>query len=442
MTKPSRLELPPGVQLVYLAEGGANVIYRFVSVPVKPVKKDPKQPSSPARIDPIEHCGVPARFRGKLLRLRKETAADLSYKELVQYFNATVRPLFAPEELVDQELIRLPEGLIQRCNEHLRIAELNGMRPTKRHGGYLCTKERFGLIITDMTPFDDPGATLAELKPKWLIQSPSAPANAYRCRTCALREMKNAESRRLGQNEQRSFCPLDLVSERFEHVLRATALIKGCKDRSRLAHILFRNPTLQKLQSLQKARREVGLLGPPPQSREMSLDMTIRDCTMFIRVRHCRSLPSALLTNVSVRSLTTSGSHQKYVSVISTQRPAPVVKRNTGVIWSCNWSTVAGTAEKTVAKTRVNVPCNTGTFITEHEQTALISLLWRRTFLFAPAWRLVSIMTYMLCVHGLYIILVFMIDSLGFLSSRRGYNGRLSDLYITAVLMILPLLTP
>lgn len=284
MTKPSILELPPGVQLVYLAEGGANVIFRFVSSPVKPVKKDLKKALCPETIGPIENCGVPDQLRGKLLRLRKETSANLSYRELMQNFNATVRPLFAPEELVDQELIRLPEGLIHRCNEHLRIAELNGMRPKMRRGGYLCTTEPFGLIITDMTPFDEPGATLAELKPKWLIQSPSAPANANRCRTCALREMKNAEARRLGQKEHRSFCPFDLVSERFDNVVRATALIKGCKDRSRLAHILLRSPTLRKLQSLQNAQRDVGLLGPPPQSREISLDMTIRDCTLFIRV--------------------------------------------------------------------------------------------------------------------------------------------------------------
>ena len=35
MTNPSLAELPPGVQLVYLAEGGANVIYRFVVAPAK-----------------------------------------------------------------------------------------------------------------------------------------------------------------------------------------------------------------------------------------------------------------------------------------------------------------------------------------------------------------------------------------------------------------------
>lgn len=276
MANPGLLELPPGVQLVYLAEGGANVVYRFVS------SSSADKPKGMRFLLPmkqttnsIEQGSVPARLRGKLLRLRKETTTDLSYEEMAHGFNAHVRPLFKPEELVDQTLIRLPDGLIQRCNEHLRAAERTGMRPKKRHGGSLCTKEPFGLLISDMTVFDGPAATLAEFKPKWLVQSPSAPAGARRCRNCALREMKR---------EPCSFCPLDLVSGRFENVLRATAFIKGCDDRVRLARILYRNPTLLKLQSLQETYGSVGLAGPPLHSREMSLDMTIRDCTLFIRV--------------------------------------------------------------------------------------------------------------------------------------------------------------
>ncbi|KAJ5443797.1 uncharacterized protein N7458_007669 [Penicillium daleae] len=261
MTKPSLLELPPGVQLVYLAEGGANVVYRFVSAVKSPL---PAKRSQKAFVS--------------------NTAANVSYKEIMQNFNAIVRPLFRDDELVDQTLIQLPEGLIHRCNEQLRLAETNGERPKKRHGGYLSLTEPFGLLVTDMTTFDEPGSTLAELKPKWLTQSPSAPATAHRCRTCALREMKNCDARSLGQKEQRSFCPLDLVSETFEQVLRVTDFIKGCSDRVRLAHILFRNPTLQKLLSHQKAYHTVGLHGPPAQSRENSLDMTLRDCTMYIKI--------------------------------------------------------------------------------------------------------------------------------------------------------------
>lgn len=260
------------------------MIYRFVGNPVL-VKKDSKRPLSPPAFE--DHCNLPAQLKGKLLRLRKETAADISYKEIARNFDTIIRPLFKPEELVDQTLIRLPEGLLSSCNSQLQIAELNGTRPKKRHGSYLCLHERFGLLITDMTTTEDPGASLAELKPKWLNQSPSAPTTAHRCRTCALREMKNRESQPLGLKEQRSFCPLDLVSEQYENVLRATGFIKGCTDRSRLAHILYRNPTLQRLQSLQKTERDVGLQGPAAQSREMSLAMTLRDCTMFIKVSSC-----------------------------------------------------------------------------------------------------------------------------------------------------------
>ncbi|CAG8053812.1 unnamed protein product [Penicillium olsonii] len=261
MTKPSLLELPTGVQLIYLAEGGANVIYRFVN--------------------PIDTLSP--QLEGKLLRLRKQTAADITYKEIARNFDTIIRPLFKPDELVDQTLIRLPDTLLSKCNEQLRAAERDGQRPRKRHGTYLCLSEPFGLLITDMTADDD--STLAELKPKWLNQSPSAPETAHRCRTCALREMKNHTSF-LEAKEQRSFCPLDLVSEQYENVLRATGLIKGCTDRSRLAHILFRNPTLLRLQSLQKTEREVGLLGPLAQSRDMSLAMTLRDCTMFVKIPH------------------------------------------------------------------------------------------------------------------------------------------------------------
>jgi inositol-pentakisphosphate 2-kinase len=285
MTKPSLLELPRGVELVYLAEGGANVIYRFVATANSALaKKDPKRSLSPTAID-ADHSSLPPQLKGKLLRLRKETAADIPYKEIALNFDTIIRPLFNPEELVDQTLIRLPEGLLSHCNDQLRTAELNDARPKKRHGNYLCLSEPFGLLITDMTTAGEPGAYLAELKPKWLNQSPSAPSTAQRCRTCALREMKNREALLLGLKEQRSFCPLDLVSEQFENVLRATGLIKGCNDRARLARILYRNPTMLRLQSLQKSEREVGLQGPAAQSREMSLAMTLRDCTMFIKVR-------------------------------------------------------------------------------------------------------------------------------------------------------------
>lgn len=286
MTKPALLELPQGVQLAYLAEGGANVIFRFVAKSAKPslAVKDPSWTLSTVTVDGIEHVSLPPQLRGKLLRLRKETAANTPYSEIVQNFNSVIRPLFNQEELVDQTLIRLPEGLLEHYNEELRLLEINGQRPKKRHGGYLCLDEPFGLLITDMTAFDDPEAILAEFKPKWLTQSPSAPELALRCRTCALREMKNHGARMMGAKEQHSFCPLDIVSENFKDVFDATGFIPGCNDRERLARILYKNPTLRKLRSQQMSSGKVGLYGPPETSQTRSLGMTLRDCTMFVKV--------------------------------------------------------------------------------------------------------------------------------------------------------------
>ncbi|KAE8350290.1 inositol-pentakisphosphate 2-kinase [Aspergillus coremiiformis] len=285
MTKPSLLELPVGTQLLYLAEGGANIVYRIVSTkPAIASKKEIPFAANGAVPGVMESCSVPSEFKGKLLRLRKDTKSGIPYQEIARNFDKNIRPLFKPEELVDQELVYLPRGLVQHYNDQLRAAELNGKRPTRRQGVYLSPAEPFGLLITDMTTFNDPGTTLAELKPKWLLQSPSAPATARRCRTCALRDMKNHESWRTGGKQERSFCPLDLVSEKFENVLRATRSVKGCKDPKRLAKLLYWNGTIQKLLAHQKAHQDVGLHGPPAQSWDKSLAMTLRDCTMFIKM--------------------------------------------------------------------------------------------------------------------------------------------------------------
>ncbi|PLB35733.1 inositol-pentakisphosphate 2-kinase [Aspergillus candidus] len=285
MTKSNSLELPVGARLVYLAEGGANIIYRIVA-PLANGTYGPKNGISGRGhvAGAFESHAVPKELRGKLLRLRKDTPSGVPYQEISRNFDRNIRPLFKSEELVDQELIRLPLGLVSWCNEQLRLAEVNGRRPKRRHGVYLSLNEPFGLLVTDMTPFGDPRTVLAEFKPKWLLQSPTAPGNARRCRTCALRELKNHDDRRRGGQDEPSFCPLDLISDKFENVLRATRFIKGCKDQRRLARILHRNHTLHRLVAHQVAMGDVGLHGPAAHSRDKSLAMTLRDCTMFIKM--------------------------------------------------------------------------------------------------------------------------------------------------------------
>ncbi|KAL1967339.1 hypothetical protein VTN77DRAFT_3385 [Rasamsonia byssochlamydoides] len=271
-------ELPAGVQLLYLAEGGANIVYRMLLPSVDIAASSEIAPTA------IDEPGPAALLEGKLLRLRKDVKYGIPYEKTARNFDSKVRPLFKPEELVDQTLVRLPAGLVHRCNEQLRANERKGKRPAKRHGVYLSTTEHFGLLITDMTDANDLRTTVAEFKPKWLIQSPSAPSNAKRCRTCALREMKNHKALQAGCKEERSFCPLDLVSDKMEDVLRAVRFIKGCSDPHRLARALYRNRTLLKLREYQRKWNDVGLVRHPAHSSEMSFAMTLRDCTMFIKM--------------------------------------------------------------------------------------------------------------------------------------------------------------
>ncbi|OAX80530.1 hypothetical protein ACJ72_05131 [Emergomyces africanus] len=266
-------KLPADTLPSYLAEGGANIVYRFLI---------PNDIASSI----TTHGERQQRASRKLLRLRKHIDSGTPYLDTVNNFDKYVRPMFDDHELVDQELVRLPKGFITYCNEQLRADESRNLRPIGRRGVYLCVKEPFGLMITDMTPAPGSGECLWEFKPKWLLQSPSAPSDAKRCRTCALREMKNCNARAAGNSEKQSFCPLDLVSDNFEDVLRATRFIRGGHGRARVAAFLYRNSTLLKLQACQRQMNAVGLPGLQAHFRERAISMTLRDCTMFVKVPH------------------------------------------------------------------------------------------------------------------------------------------------------------
>lgn len=289
------LDLPKDAQLQYLAEGGANVVYR-ITLPlseVPPSEIEYYGDSTPPPSEIEDSLQFQQRLCGNLLRLRKDVQFGLPYRDTANNFNTLIRHLFRPEDLVDQVLVRIPPAVIQRCNEQLRLSEKLGKRPSARHGVFLATNEPFGMLITDMTNFADPTATVAELKPKWLVPSPSAPLGAKRCRTCALRDMKNADSScktvitapPSSLLEPRvTFCPLDLISDKIEDVQRAMRIFKGRSDQIRIARALYHHPTLKKLVSLQLSHNEVGLHGPTAHSREMSLSMTLRDCTVYVKV--------------------------------------------------------------------------------------------------------------------------------------------------------------
>lgn len=182
------------IVLDYLAEGGANVVYRIITL------------RAGASIP------VPSELQGKLLRLRKDKPFITGTQEQHGIFIDTFASLFMPEQLVEQSLVSVDRNILNAVNDDLKYLETAGYRLKLRHDDQVATEEQFGLLLTDMTAY---GAdVLLELKPKWLLQSPNAPAGAVRCRTCALRALRNFGNGR-GETVPKGLdlCPLSLIEQ-------------------------------------------------------------------------------------------------------------------------------------------------------------------------------------------------------------------------------------
>lgn len=198
------------VSLAYMAEGAANVIWSV---------------------------GGEATIKNKLLRIRKGTWSGdgdgppegaqcpppfLSSSAVFAIHQSKILPLFEPGQLVEQELVHVDAGLVTQCNAQLDELERANLRPTERRHWHIKHEETYGLLITSMLPTSQKSA-LFHFKPKWLAQSPTAPPNARRCRTCAL-------AARRGTDAERLICPLalyggneDMVRAQIEARVRGEA---------------------------------------------------------------------------------------------------------------------------------------------------------------------------------------------------------------------------
>ncbi|KAI9660865.1 MAG: Inositol-pentakisphosphate 2-kinase [Trizodia sp. TS-e1964] len=276
--------LLPLVDLQYLAEGAANVIYRF---PHNASSKNP-EPGAAASAPAFEYLDITA---SRLLRLKKHLPSSHSNLRASEALHAIFSPLFPADNLVAQDLVELPEGLVPALNRSLRRSEDEGKRPARRHGTYLDTGEKYGFLVTDMTPNHSLGEILVEFKPKWLCQSPNAPSDARRCRTCALRAQKNAARRQAGAEEEAGFCPLDLVASEQADLERVTSFLtakvpqqEAKRVQERVMAWLQQTPLLLKIRQLQQELDPIGILDVDAASSEFLTAMTLRDCTIFLKI--------------------------------------------------------------------------------------------------------------------------------------------------------------
>ena len=282
--------LDDGVQLVYLAEGAANVVYRIRSLPLDPstsadLSFESYGPNTPPPTD-IEPLHMDPRLRGKLVRLSKKTSSATPVTESQNHFETKIKPLFPSENLVQQILFQPSKDLLKHCNARLREMENKGARPAKRHNVYLAEDEMYGMLVTDMSCSDD-SSTFFEFKPKWLTQSPSAPLESKRCRTCALRAMK--------KGSKAGLCPLNLMDK--DKIAIAVCGIMGLNpsqlqdysgpERDMLGRIqdfLLKDPLLRRLRQFQVDKDPIGVLKANLNSQDFLAAMTLRDCTLYLKV--------------------------------------------------------------------------------------------------------------------------------------------------------------
>ena len=290
-----------GVRLSYLAEGAANIVYRLSPTPVKASA----HPSSDTNTNTNTKAAALTVSEGTdrfLLRLRKAQPSTQPNQRKYAYLVTTAFPMFPAHLLIPTTLVRLPPTLLAGENARLLDLEAAGRRPARRAGLYLEPAETFGFLVRDMTPPSD-RQLLVEFKPKWVVQSPSAPKNARRCRTCALRARRAAG---LGSpvpgpgSPDDGLCPLDLASGDPQRVRRAVGWLLPAKPPARgyraradwaaerrtlgekVAAFLLRSELMPVLKRLQRRLDHAGPLGPMPPA---FLDaMTLRDLTVFLLV--------------------------------------------------------------------------------------------------------------------------------------------------------------
>ncbi|PBP18794.1 inositol-pentakisphosphate 2-kinase [Diplocarpon rosae] len=315
MDSPCIPSLPENTIIQYIAEGAANIVYRVIAA--APPNADPQVSEleqygegtpPPTELDTDQRTSGDFSFiENKLLRLRKNLATTVPCAVAQEAWTRLIFPLFSSHQLVMQSLVEVRTGnIVSRLNQSLEqwehsTALMKGLdqsgsaRPLKRRGVYLADDDH-GLLVTNMSPGSHlsdrlisglSGEEIVQFKPKWLAQSPSAPAAAKRCRTCANVARKNAAAARLHQPLETAFCPLDLLSPNYTDIYACAKAILHPESLAanieRFARWIQSTPLLKRLRDCQLAMDQRGTIDPDLSNEKLLVAMTLRDCTIFVK---------------------------------------------------------------------------------------------------------------------------------------------------------------
>jgi inositol-pentakisphosphate 2-kinase len=337
--------IPPTalVRFEYLNQGGANVIFKIL--PWWHASVEPGPPFffldstiTGAKANPL-HRKV---LLNQVLRVNKGLEKTLRCDEVITGFYDHVRPLFMPGviEVVHKDSrtsastvfsFTLPDcDFTKFLMEHRGVmlypsvmADLTSKSDaivvetrSELSVSSQLTAKRWGICLPDMSAMPGSSVTL-EIKPKWLAQSPTAPKDAKRCRTCALQVAKP-------KDPKKHLCPLRLVEgscdDLYPWILaRVEEQLAGSADLPTKHQIELSTQTasqittyltmgdgralLLHLQLLQThldshgviCRDQVSANTRPLFDRNLRLAMTLRDCSLYIKVGYTTSKMDAAI---------------------------------------------------------------------------------------------------------------------------------------------------
>jgi inositol-pentakisphosphate 2-kinase len=303
------------IRFEYLNQGGANVIFKIVP----PKSAGDGQPSFSFLDRKGDSVAVIHRenVTNLVLRVNKGLEKTLRCNEVVDGFYGHVRPLFVSgyvqdsglrgrdltKHLMEHQGVLLSSDvmtdLMSKCDTILPETTAEANKNSKSH--------RWGILLPDMSPTAGLSITI-EIKPKWLAQSPNAPPNALRCRTCAMQVTKPKDATRY-------LCPLRLVDggsdvlnrwilDRVTEQLLEHSATPAEQQRQapRIASSIVTYLTqgggktlLEHLKALQKQLDPQGVLLRDEVQLKSKFDhnlrlaMTLRDCSMYITAHYTTS---------------------------------------------------------------------------------------------------------------------------------------------------------
>lgn len=280
------------VGLAYLAHGGANIVFTMGI--------------TPNRMAGTDHASL----QGKVLRVRKQDLLagqkdTFTPREICHFVNDAIQPVLHPW-VMPHSLINITRALVGRLSAALPVM-VTGTRlsesDTESEQSQTSGPETFSsettrvqaILLPDMRSSHDARSLLLEVKPKWLVQSPTAPQGARRCRTCA----KQASE---GKARTTQHCPLALLSGQAALIAPVIADLcnaRGIVDfgaRRALAEFFVTgnegNKILQRLATLQRQFDPEGILvceQDESSLRSVSTAMTLRDCSLYLTISHSAS---------------------------------------------------------------------------------------------------------------------------------------------------------